>query len=132
MDEIDDRQETSITQLDQFLVVSLTDQMTDEIIRNVMETVLKKASHGIKGVILNYSMVDMIDSHAFLAFRNISIALDVMGVPSVWTNLKPGVVCSLLDINADFESFPIRTANNLNNGISLLKKEEKNKAQARI
>ena len=113
----------SITQIGRYVTVSLTDQMTDEMIRTVEKSILKETSHGTAGVLLDYSMVETMDSCAFKAFRNITATLEVMGIPSVWVSLKPGVVCSMLDLEIDFGHCLLRTAGTIKDAIFLLEKE---------
>jgi rsbT antagonist protein RsbS len=115
----------SITQIDNIMIVSFTDQMANKMIYEVMNTILEKASKNIWGVVLNYSMVNIIDSYAFNAFKNITETLNVMGVPSIWAGLNPGVICSLLDLGVEFEHSHINTAIDINDGISILKRKRK-------
>jgi anti-anti-sigma regulatory factor len=122
MPEFSNQPVVSFTQIRRFLVVSLTDRIPRDMIESVMKTVLERAAVDVRGVLLNYAMVDIMDSTAFNAFRDITAALDVMGIPSVWVGMQPGVVCSLLDLGVDFEYSPICSACTLDDGISLLER----------
>jgi hypothetical protein len=132
MDDFNGEPITSMTQIDQYLIVSLSDQMTVEMIESVMDTILGKARQGVKGVLLNYVMIASIDIRSFNAYKKISATLNVMGVPSVWVNLNPGVICSLLDLNVDLDNWTVCTAGNLNDGISLLEKGRGEKEQGNV
>ena len=116
---------TSVTQISEYLIVAPRDQISAGMIETDLNTILEEASKGIKGVVMNYAFVTIMDSAVFNAFRDVSAALDVMGIPSVWVCLRPGIVYSLLDLGLELDYSYIHTAGTLEEGILLLEKKRR-------
>jgi rsbT antagonist protein RsbS len=123
MSDFDSDAVTSVTQIDRYIIVTLGARISAGTVSEDFKIVLERAARGMEGIVLNYSLVTVIDSAVFTECRNITKTLALMGVPSVWVGLRPGVVCSLLDLGLTFENMSVRTARSLDDGIALLKKE---------
>lgn len=112
----------SFTSINNIMIVPLCGEMTDdntkELLENVTESVYKYA---VKGVILNFTAVDMLDSFLFISFKNLTSALNLLGVQTVWVGLKPGVVSALIDLGIDIDLKKISTAVNLDEGLAKIK-----------
>jgi rsbT antagonist protein RsbS len=115
---------TSATQIGGYLIIALGDQLSAGTLETDLNFILEKASQGFSGVVLNCSLVSIMDSAAFTVLKNITAALDVMGIPSVWVGLRPGVVCSLLDLGLGTDDVSVHTAGTLDEGFKLLRKKE--------
>ena len=72
----------------------------------------------IKGAILDFSMVSVLDSYTFMALEKASKAVSLMGVMVVWVGLRPGVVSALMDLNVDVTH--IKAAMNLEQGLKVI------------
>jgi rsbT antagonist protein RsbS len=112
---------TSVTEIDNCLIVALAGEMTDDNIKNILDLVTEKAYRSkVSGVILNFSMVKVMDYYTYRAFRQISGALSLLGVRVVWVGLSPGVVCALIDLNMDLDDKNISMALTLEQGLKML------------
>ena len=127
MKELENDLSTSITVIDKSLIVSLAGEMTDDNIDAINNLVIEKA-HGanVNGAILNFSAVSVIDTYTYNEFCNMTKAISLMGVRVVWVGLRPGVVSALMDLNIEFDSNKAFTALNLEQGLAVLSKYDKN------
>lgn len=111
---------TSITVIDDSFIVSLPAEMTDEIIKKIETMVTAKAyRYHLNGGILNFSMVTVMDTYTFHAFKRLTDIFYLMGIHTVWVGLRPGVVSGLMDLNVDVSS-KIKMASNLETGLALI------------
>lgn len=59
----------SVTQIGRSMIVTLSDNMTDERIHEISDVIIQKAyESGIKGAVLNFGMVSMIDTYIYRTF----------------------------------------------------------------
>ena len=113
----------SVTQIGRSMIVTLSDNMTDERIHEISDIIIQKAYESeIGGVVLNFGMVSMIDSYIYGAFEKVSRVLTLFGRKVVWVGLSPGVVCAMIDIGIEPDGTIIHTAMTLEQG--LVKLEE--------
>lgn len=121
MDERNTDLYTSVTKVDNCLIIALAGEMTDDNIKNILDLVTEKAYRSnVSGVILNFSMVKVMDSYIYRSFRQLSGSLSLLGVRVVWVGLSPGVICSLIDLNMDLDDKNISTALTLEQGLNML------------
>jgi len=110
----------SITVIEDNLIVVLPAEMTDSCILNSEQMITDKAyQKNIRGAILNFSMVAVMDSYTYQSFERISMALSLMGIQTIWAGLSPGVVLALMLLDVTINP-KIKTAANLENGLALL------------
>lgn len=113
---------TSLTSVEGIMIVSLSGEMTDNDLKVILENVTEYAyKNDVKGVILNFSAVSMLDSYLFKSFKDLTSALALLGVKSIWVGLKPGVVSAIMDLGLEIDIKKITTAINLDDGIKMLK-----------
>jgi len=111
----------SVTRIDDCLVVALPAEISDDSMRDIANTVTSRAyDSSVTGAILNFSMLNMIDSYLFGEILKISKAISLMGVRVIWVGLNPGVVCALMDLNVKLQDKAIVTAASLDQGLALL------------
>jgi anti-anti-sigma regulatory factor len=119
MDNFNNSLNTSVTVVDKCLIVTLPNDITDDDIKISSSSILARASRSyIKGTILDFSMVYVLDSYSFKALQKVSRAILLMGVMVVWIGLGPGVVSSLMDLNVDVSH--IKTAVDLEQGLKMI------------
>ncbi len=112
---------TSATLIKGCLVFALPEEMTDEMIDMIREFIISKASEkDIKGAVLNFSTVRVIDSFIYEAFRQISMALSLIGVEAVWAGLSPGVITAMADLNIDLDKLKVKTVYSVENALEYL------------
>ncbi len=86
----------------------------DDLLRRIHET-------SSRGVILDVSGLETLDSEEFAALRRIITMSTIMGAESVLVGLRPGVVSALIEAGADVDG--LRAAINLDAAFALLQPE---------
>lgn len=121
MDNDKNSMSTSISEIYDKLVVSLSGELTDEDVLNITHGVLKTAyEKNCKGAIFNFMAVQELDSFSYYAFEKNAKALMLMGVKVVWIGLRPGLIIGFMDLNIELDTLMINTALNLEQGLRLL------------
>ena len=86
------------------LIASIQVDLDDEVIARFRDDVLRRLHEtGTRGVILDLSGVETLDSHEFGALRLIINMIEIMGAQCVLTGMKPGVVSALIEVGADVD-----------------------------
>ncbi len=114
---------SSITEINNNLIITLAAEMDDEDLASFSESVTL-FSHGRKlnGAVIDFSMVQVLDSYTLEVLLSLSKHITLLGAEVVWVGLKPGVVIGLIDLNIDLDQLKFRTALNLDRGLVLLQK----------
>jgi rsbT antagonist protein RsbS len=81
-----------------------------------------------RGVILDVSSLETLDSEEFAALRDIITMSTIMGAKSVLVGLQPGVVSALIEAGANVDG--LRAAVNLDAAFDLLQPEAESEARA--
>ncbi len=111
----------SITEINHNLIVTVSDELTDDNMRVVSDLIMRSAyERNIKGAVMNFSMVTVLDTFSFTAFKNITKALFLMGIRVVWSGLRASVVSALMDLNIEISTEEIVTTLTLEQGLLLL------------
>ena len=104
------------------VVASIQVDLDDDVLARFREDLLQRIHEtGSKGVILDVSGLETLDSEEFAALRRIMAMTSLMGAESVLVGLQPGVVSALIETEADVDG--LRTAINLDAGFALLEPE---------
>ena len=105
-----------------FLIVSIQIELYDEVITNIQKDILEKVfSAGLKGIIIDVSMVDLMDSYIGSAISDLAKMLNLLGAKTVLTGLKPEITAALVDLEFNFTD--IDFALNIEEGFSILEPE---------
>lgn len=119
MKDLDYDLKTSVTIVQNCLIITLPNEMTDEEMEIGSNRLIMKANNAaILGTIFDLSNVSVLDSYEFTTLEKTSKAISLMGIIVVWIGLRPGVVSSLLDLNVNINS--IRAALNLEQGLKMI------------
>jgi rsbT antagonist protein RsbS len=86
----------------------------DDLLRSIHET-------SSRGVILDVSGLETLDSDEFAALRRIITMGSIMGAESVLVGMRPGVVSALIEAGADADG--LRAASNLDAAFAMLEPE---------
>mgnify|MGYP001812521095 FL=1 len=106
------------------VVASIQVDLDDNILARFREDLLRRIHEtGTRGVILDVSGLDTLDSDELAALRRIITMCTIMGAESVLAGLQPGVVSALIEAGADVDG--LRTALNLDVAFALLQPETK-------
>ena len=71
-------------------------QFRDDLLRRIHDT-------GSRGVILDVSSLETLDSQEFAALRRIIAMCAIMGAEAVLVGMRPGVVSALIEVEADID-----------------------------
>jgi rsbT antagonist protein RsbS len=104
------------------VVASMQVDLDDDVLDRFREDLLRRIHEtGSRGVILDVSGLETLDSDEFAALRRIITMCTIMGAESVLAGLRPGVVSALIEAGADVDG--LRAAINLDAAFALLQPE---------
>ena len=84
------------------VVASIQVDLDDDVLERFREDLLRRIhATGSRGVILDVSGLETLDSDEFAALRRIITMCTIMGAESVLVGLQPGVVSALIEAGAD-------------------------------
>lgn len=116
------RGQAAFTRIDQYLAATLPANVADADLPHVCDGVAQRAfREEAQGVVLDFNLVEVLDSEAFSAYANLSRALKLCGAQPVWVGLRPSVVCALFDLKISLENLPFLSATRLEDGLALLR-----------
>jgi rsbT antagonist protein RsbS len=104
------------------VVASIQVDLDDDVIARFRQDLLDCIHEtGSRGVILDVSGLETLDSEELAALRKIMVMTSLMGAESVLVGLRPGVVSALIEVGADIDG--LRAAINLDAAFALLETE---------
>jgi rsbT antagonist protein RsbS len=104
------------------VVASIQVDLNDDVLARFREDLLRRLHEtGSRGVILDVSGLETLDSDEFAALRRIITMTNIMGAESVLAGLRPGVVSALIEAGADVDG--LRAAIDLDTAFALLQPE---------
>lgn len=74
---------------------------------------------GLRGVILDISALDTLDSEEFAGLRNVMVMCELMGAKPVLAGMRPGVVSALIEAGVDTDN--LQTAIDLDAAYAILR-----------
>ena len=111
------------------VVASIQIQLDDDVLARFQQDLLQRVHGGeSRGVILDLSGLEILDSHELDALRRIINMVAIMGVQTVLVGLRPGVVSSLMEAGADVDG--LCAAINLDAAYDLFESQSAESAQA--
>ena len=104
------------------VVASIQVDLDDDVINRFRQDLLDCIHEtGSRGVILDVSGLETLDSEELAALRKIMVMTGLMGAESVLVGLRPGVVSALIEVGADIDG--LKAAINLDAAFALLEPE---------
>ena len=104
------------------VVASIQVDLDDDVLARFRDDLLQRIHEtSSRGVILDVSGLETLDSDEFAALRRIITMSTIMGAESVLVGLRPGVVSALIEAGADVDC--LRAAINLDAAFALLQPE---------
>lgn len=104
------------------VVASIQVDLDDEVLARFREELLRRVQEtGSRGVILDVSGLETLDSAEFSALRRIMTMISIMGAQAVLAGLRPGVVSALMEAGADTDG--LRAAIDLDAAFAMLQPE---------
>jgi rsbT antagonist protein RsbS len=111
------------------VVASIQVDLDEDVLALFKEDLLRRIHEtGSRGVILDVSGLETLDSDEFAALRRIITMSTIMGAESVLVGLRPGVVSSLIEAGADVDG--LQAAINLDAAFALLQPESESESEA--
>jgi rsbT antagonist protein RsbS len=111
------------------VVASIQVDLNDDILAQLQEDLLNRVQEtGSRGVILDVSGLETLDSEEFAALRRIIAMATLLGAESVLAGLRPGIVSALIETGAEVDG--LRAAINLDAAFALLQPEPESEADS--
>ena len=84
------------------LIVPIQEELSVDDAKLVQEVLLDKlGARHVKGVVIDFSGVDIVDSSLWNVFIKLVNMVKVMGSRTAITGLSPGIIASMIDSNMD-------------------------------
>ncbi|BAD63350.1 STAS domain-containing protein [Shouchella clausii] len=111
-----------ILKLKQYLLISIQIELDDQTALQFQEDLLRKIhEEGSKGVVIDLTSVDMIDSFIAKVLGDVVDMSNLMGARVVLTGIRPAVAITLIDMGIKLEG--VSTALDLEQGLASLQQE---------
>ena len=109
-----------ILQLGQFLLVTIQVELHDELAMTLQDDLTNKlAKTGARGVLIDISALEIVDSFIGRALAQIAGISRVMDATTVLTGMRPAVAITLVELGVTLDG--IKTALNVDKGMRLLR-----------
>jgi len=110
-----------ILQLDDLLLVSIQVDMHDRLALQLQDNLTEKISQtGARGVLIDISSLEVVDSFIGRVLANISSMARVLDAKTVVVGMQPAVAITLVELGLSLEG--IQTALNVSKGMALLRR----------
>ncbi|TLS34909.1 STAS domain-containing protein [Pseudalkalibacillus caeni] len=111
-----------ILKLHEYLLITIQVDLDDKTALQFQEDLLEKIHNtGAKGVVIDLTSVDMIDSFIAKVLGDVVRMSNLMGAKVVLTGIQPAVAITLIDLGIMLKNVP--TALDLEQGLDKLKQE---------
>ena len=102
------------------LIVPIQEELFADDAKRVQEVLLDKlGARHVKGVVIDFSGVDIVDSSLWDVFIKLVNMVKVMGSRTAITGLSPGIIASMIDSNMDIEG--LTTKRNMEEALEYLR-----------
>jgi len=109
-----------ILKLDDFLLVSIQVDMHDQLAMTLQDDLTERVvSTGARGVLVDISALDVVDSFIGRMLGNIAAMSRVLDAETVVVGMRPAVAITLVELGLSLPG--IRTALNVDRGMELLR-----------
>ncbi len=110
-----------IIRMGEFLLVTIQVDMYDRLAMALEDDLTKSiVKNGSKGVLIDISSVDMVDSFIGRMLGNIASTSRVLDAETVITGMRPSVAITMVELGLSLEG--VMTALNVDQGIGILRK----------
>ncbi|WP_270566385.1 STAS domain-containing protein [Clostridium beijerinckii] len=108
-----------IIKIRNFLIVSLDSDLTDKSAIGLQSDILNKVyENTVKGVLIDISVLDMVDSYLGKIIADMSAMIKLLGAETVLVGMKPNVAITLVEMGFNIDG--ITTSMNVETGIEML------------
>ncbi|MBU1052641.1 MAG: STAS domain-containing protein [Proteobacteria bacterium] len=110
-----------IIRMGEFLLVTIQVDMYDRLAMALQDDLTKSiVKNGSKGVLIDISSVDMVDSFIGRMLGNIASTSRILDADTVITGMRPSVAITMVELGLSLEG--VMTALNVDQGIGILRK----------
>jgi len=114
-----------ILKMGDFLLVTIQVDMHDQMAAALQDDLTSKiAQVNAKGVLIDISSLDIVDSFIGRMLANTSLMARVLGAPSVVVGMQPAVAITLVELGVNLGG--MRTALNVERGMAILRRDGDN------
>ncbi|MBU5595728.1 STAS domain-containing protein [Amphibacillus sp. MSJ-3] len=111
-----------ILKLQNYLLISIQIDLDDQTAIQFQEDLLNEIyKSGAKGVVIDLTSVDIIDSFIAKVLGDVVTMSDLMGAKVVLTGIQPAVAMTLIELGIHMQD--VQTALNLEQGLTKLRQE---------
>lgn len=108
-----------ILQMGKFLLVTIQIDLHDEVATKLQSDLMEKISQtGARGVMIDISAVELVDSFIGRTIANISVMSKLLDAPTVLVGMQPAVAITLVELGLPLTG--VLTALNVERGMELL------------
>jgi rsbT antagonist protein RsbS len=109
----------AILQHGDYLIASIQSDLTDSQVLELRDTLADRVGvHRIRGIIIDVTAMDVIDSFVARSLRSLAITTRLRGAETVIVGIQPDVAIALVQFSLNLE--PLHTALDLDEGQALL------------
>jgi rsbT antagonist protein RsbS len=109
-----------ILRMGEFLLVTVQVDMHDQLVQNLQDDLTEKITHwSARGVLLDISALEMVDSFIGRMIGNIASMAKVLDAHTVVCGMQPAVAITLVELGLSLHG--VRTALNVEKGMALLR-----------
>jgi rsbT antagonist protein RsbS len=113
-------QQIPILKIGYFLLISIQVDMDDQVVLQLQENLTERISQEqVKGVLLDISSLDMVDSYIGRMLATLSAMSKILGAETVVVGMQPAVAMTIVELGLDLSG--INTAINAERGMAMLK-----------
>ena len=118
-----------ILQIGEFLLVTIQVDMHDQLALTLQDDLTRKIERsGARGVMLDISALDMVDSFIGRMISNISAIAGILSASTVVVGMQPAVAITLVELGLTLPG--VQTALNAERGMDLLKSAIRSEANS--
>jgi rsbT antagonist protein RsbS len=118
-----------IIRLHGMLIVSIQTALSDMVVNQLKDDVTNEIQEvGARGLIIDVSGIDLMDSYISRAIRDIGLIARIMGVRAVICGLAPMIAVTLVEMGMDLKG--VVGELNLDSALARLERDEADKGRA--
>lgn len=112
---------TPILKQGPYLIASLQAELTDTDLLQLQDTLVEQVGRfGSRGVILDVTLLDVMDSFATRTLRNIAQAISLRGAEAVIVGIRPEIAVAMVQLGLDLRLLGVQTMLDLEEALSML------------
>ena len=110
---------------DHCLIASVQDALSDAELRDLQQRLAEAVGHhGVQGVVIDVTVLDVIDSFATRTLSTIAYTVKLRGADVVIVGIQPEVAFAMVQLGLTLDG--VRTALDLDEGLALLRSARSN------